>query len=503
MSRICAIWTAAALVLSLGGRSATAQNDGQAGPAPIKRPLRVSRNPNYFEDSSGKPLILCGSQTWNTLQDWGTNGTLRPLDFGAFVSFLKAHGHNFTLLWFTELPRFHNLPTTATDPPDFTVAPFPWMRTGPGLATDGGLKFDLSKFNQAYFSRLRSRVEALNSAGIYVGVYFFTGEWLLRFRFPTDGYPFSGPNNVNAVDDGYRGGRSSGAVSSLTMKSKSAITDIQDAYVKKTIDTLNDLPNVLWIVSEEAPSQSTWWNNHLISLVKEYERGKRFQHPVGFGALADAPDSILYNSDADWVAPAAQISPTRSSGTGTPAFKVNVNDSDHSYFGMWNDTPLMNRNYAWKNFMTGNQVLFMDPYLVYYPRQNRNLCIAPANGVGRKPDPRWENFRDNLGHILRYSRKLNLANVAPQGALSSTRLCLAQTPTAGAEYLIYAPEGGSFNVDLSAMPHTRMLTVEWFNPATGTTISQNPITAGSKTHPFTPPFSGDAVLFLADTAGHR
>ncbi|HMJ65022.1 MAG TPA: hypothetical protein VK615_06700, partial [Candidatus Binatia bacterium] len=43
----------------------------RAVPAVIKGPLRQSRNPNYFEDASGTPLILCGSQTWNTLQDWG------------------------------------------------------------------------------------------------------------------------------------------------------------------------------------------------------------------------------------------------------------------------------------------------------------------------------------------------------------------------------------------------------------------------------------------------
>jgi hypothetical protein len=124
------------------------------------------------------------------------------------------------------------------------------------------------------------------------------------------------------------------------MTAPNAITDLQDAYVKKTIDTLNDLPNVLWIVSEEAPMTSTWWNSHLISLVRAYEKGKRYQHPIGYATLGTKPqDAILYNSDADWVAPWAWVSPARSSGVGTPACKVNVNDSDHSYFRMWNDTP--------------------------------------------------------------------------------------------------------------------------------------------------------------------
>ncbi len=239
---------------------------------PIAGPLRASKNPNYFQDAHGDPLILCGSHTWNTLQDWGANGSLQALDFDAFVQFLKAHGHNFTLLWYSELPRVHGLPSTEKSPPDFTVGPHPWTRTGPGQTTDGGLKFDLTKFDPVYFDRLRTRVKALHGAGIYVGVYLFTGEFQLRFRSRSDGYPFTGPNNVNQVDDGYRGGAAESGLASVTMTAPNAITDLQDAYVRKVIDTLNDLPNVLWIVSEEAPTKSTWWNSHLISVVRAMKR---------------------------------------------------------------------------------------------------------------------------------------------------------------------------------------------------------------------------------------
>lgn len=288
------------------------------------------------------------------------------------------------------------------------------------------------------------------------------------------------------------------------MTAPNAITEFQDTYVRKTIDTLTDLPNVLWIISEEAPTGSTWWNNHLISLVRAYEKGKALQHPIGYATLGEKPmDSILYNSDADWVAPWARISPSRSCGSGVPACKVNINDSDHSYFGMWNDTPEQNRNYAWENFTSANQVVFMDPYVVDYPRQKRNMVVAPVNGIGSRPDPRWDNFRANLGYIVRYSRKLNLLSVAPRGSLSSTGHCLAQTPPVGAEYLVYAPRAGEFKLDISAMPGSRMLAVEWFNPATGETISRDPIAAGSSSQSFNPPFKGDAVLYLVDVAGHK
>ncbi len=53
------------------------------------------------------------------------------------------------------------------------------------------------------------------------------------------------------------------------------------------------------------------------------------------------------------------------------------------------------------------------------------------------------------------------------------------------------------------MVNSRKLTVEWFNPATGITEIQSPIRAGSSAQSFTPPFTGDAVLYLVDTEGHR
>jgi hypothetical protein len=71
----------------------------------------------------------------------------------------------------------------------------------------------------------------------------------------------------------------------------------------------------------------------------------------------------------------------------------------------------------------------------------------------------------------------------------------------GAEYLVYAPAGGSFTVDLTAMAKERKLAVEWFNPSTGAVIVKHPVDSGSSQR-FTPPFPGDAVLYLVDTAGH-
>ncbi len=462
-----------------------------ANSKPITVPLRAwTNNPNYFTDGSGRAVYLTGSHTWNNFQDWGTDDAPQAFNFAAYVKLLATHNHNFTLLWQTELPVFRGLPTKPAASPDFFVTPQPWQRTGPGPASDGKLKFDLTKFNQAYFDRLLDRVRQLNAAGIYAGVYLFSGEWLLRFRFSGDGYPFTGSNNVNGIDDG-------GGTASVTMTAPNPITAFQDAYVKKLIDTLNDQPNVLWIVSQEAPPGSEWWNSRLISLTRSYEAGKPLQHPIGYGVLADNKDETILNSDADWIAPAAKISPTASCGRGHPACKVNINDSDHSYFGIWNESPQANRNYFWINFTQGNQTLFMDPYVVFYPREGRNLCPEPVHGIGSAPDARWESVRDTMGQIRSYANRMNLAAMAPRGKLSSSGHALASTDSANPEFLVYAPSGGNFTVNLSNV--TGQLTVEWMNQATGAKTAGAAIQGGT-TVAFAPPFLGDAVLYLGRKA---
>ena len=290
------------------------------------------------------------------------------VDFTALVNFLKAHGHNVTILWRKDLPTFCNWGAGGT----WHVKQFPWKRTGGSsgnrVASDGLPAFDLTQFDQTYFDRLRARVIQLQQNGIYAIVELFDGLGLSNNRCSNDGYPFTGGNNVNGVNDG-------GGTNSMTMGSPNTITNYQDAFVQKVIDTVNDQPNVLWEPSEEAPINSTWWQGHMIALIHTYEAGKPYQHPVGYASLNTSggpTDSTLYNSNADWVAPGTKISPTSSCGTGTPACKVNINDSDHTYYSIFSDTAQHNRNYVWENTLNDNSVMFMDPYLIYWTRGSRN-----------------------------------------------------------------------------------------------------------------------------------
>ena len=130
--------------------------------APPLGPLRVHPdNRRYFTDGRGKAIYLSGAHTWNNLQDLGTNDPPQAFDFPAYLDFLEQHHLNFIRLWRWELTKY----VEGYNQKPFYCTPQPWLRSGPGLALDGKPKFDLTKFDEAYFQRLRSRVEDAGQPG--------------------------------------------------------------------------------------------------------------------------------------------------------------------------------------------------------------------------------------------------------------------------------------------------------------------------------------------------
>ena len=271
-------------------------------PARAAGPLRVlAANPRYFTDASGKPIYLTGSHTWNNLVDI-TRLAANPdpvVDYHAYLEFLKAHHFNFFRLWTWESAAEMDSMGTVK----YRYSPLSYQRTGPGTALDGDPKFDLTQFNPAYFDRVRERVIAARDYGMYVSVMLFQGFSLNQKGHddPWQGHPFNGHNNVNGIegDPNHTGGGL--AAHGLTIP---AITALQEAYLRKVIDQVNDLDNVLYEITneDEGGPQNTAWQVHMINFIKTYEAGKPKQHPVGMTVQwPKGSNAALFASGADWI----------------------------------------------------------------------------------------------------------------------------------------------------------------------------------------------------------
>src|ERR671914_2881591 len=164
-----------------------------------------------------------------------------PFDFEAYLDLLHNNGHNFIRLWAWDSTVWDTKANGRLGK-NFVhhPAPLPWRRTGPGDALDGKPKFDLAKFDPAYFDRLRSRVKAAGDRGIYVSVMLFGGYQEAGPNWT--GNPFHRDNNVNGIDgDPNKDG--SGWETHTLSEIPKAVAQVQKAYVRKVIDKVNHLEN--------------------------------------------------------------------------------------------------------------------------------------------------------------------------------------------------------------------------------------------------------------------
>ncbi len=461
-------WATAALASS-------AQQPSKPRATPARGPLRKHPdNARYFTDGTGKAVYLTGAHTWNNLQDMGPADPPPAFDFDAHLSFLGRHGHNFVRLWTWELVSWDTRPNGQAAM--HTVAPHAWARAGPGNALDGKPRFDLEKFDATYFERLRSRVRAAGERGIYVSVMLFEGWGLQHMADAWKAHPFHPDNNVNGIDgDADRDGR---GLELHTMKVP-AVTAAQERYVRKVIDTVNDLDNVLYEIANEAGAYSTEWQYHMIRLIQDTEKRKPRQHPVGmtFQYARDkawrGSNNALMESPADWVSPNPEAGGGYDYRTNPPAAdgaKVILSDTDH----LWGIGG--NPQWVWKSLCRGLNPIFMDPY--------------DNSVLGKGQATQWEGVRRSLGHARRLAERTELAAMTPRDDLASTKYCLARP---GVAYVTYLPDGGEVTLDVSAAAGP--LEGEWIHPVEGTVTRADPVTGGAR-RTLKTPFAGGAVLYL-------
>jgi len=439
-------------------------------------PLRICpENPRYFADGSGRAVYLTGSHHWYNLVDMGPTDPPPTHDYNAYLDWMVQYHHNFMRLWAWELTNWNTLGNNIKHRNERTfhhVTPHPWPRTGPGRALDGKPKFDLSTFNPDYFDRLRQRAVSAGEKEIYVAVMLFEGWAVQHVENGFQAHPFHRDNNINGIDGDQNGDSKGLEVHELA---NPPVTRLQEAYVRKVIDTVNDLDNVLYEISNENHPKSTAWQYHMIEFIHAYEKDKPKQHPVGMTfQYKGGSNQTLFDSPADWISPnnegGYRDNPPANNGQ-----KVIISDTDH----LWGIGG--NQAWVWKSFCRGLNPIFMDPY--------------DGLVLGQTFDPRWEPIRRSMGYSRRLAQRLDLTAMIPQNQLASTGYCLAE---AGQKYIVYLPGGKEVTVDLSGQPGS--YEVRWFEPGAGKSQRDEDV-RGEKRVTLTSPFGADdAVLVLLLTA---
>jgi hypothetical protein len=445
-------------------------------------PLRVHpTNPRYFTDDSGEAIYLTGSHTWYNIHNRINSPEATDQAFTDYLDWMESHGQNFVRLW------------TGFSYAD--AEPYPWDRTGPGTATMDGLpKFDMTQFNQDYFDIVKARVLEVQSRGMYCSIMFFgsyvgIGSNLSNTAWHED-------NNINSelasafTDDGH----------SFCTTDSDAL-DIEKSLINKFVDELNDVDNLIFEIANEVggitgEGDCVAWHHNMIDHVISYETTKPKQHVIGMTG-GYSYGSELLSGNHEYFSPDLYSMGYYEGGSASYSDKIVISDTDHirapsGGTGGWGYSQLQYipamKIWVWETFARGNHPILMD----WYDRYHSDPAYGQTTGgeSGGVVNTAYDPIRDAMGDTLNYANRFSdLAAMIPSESDSSTTYCLRNP---GQEYLAYQPGSGSFTVNLVAGDYN----YEWFNPNTNSIAETGSFTAGSGNKTFTPPFSGDAVLYL-------
>jgi hypothetical protein len=224
-------------------------------------PIRLlPSNPHYF-DFRGKPAVLITSA-----EHYGAVMNL-DFDYKRYLKTLAADRLNLTRTFiaaYREGPQSFGI-SGNTLAPKHDRFMTPWPRTDTPGALDGLGKFDLERWNDAYFTRLKDFIREAGKHGIVVELTmfcpFYRDEmWNLS--------PMNGANNINGVGNYAR-------QEVYTLKDPK-MQRVQDALVRKVVSETREFDNLMYEISNEPYAFkliSAEWERHIAGVIADAESG--------------------------------------------------------------------------------------------------------------------------------------------------------------------------------------------------------------------------------------
>jgi hypothetical protein len=224
-------------------------------------------NPHYFLWRD-KPAVLITSA-----EHYGAVLNL-DFDYRKYLEALAADGMMMTRTFsgaYVEPEGAFNIARNTLAPLSGRFA-CPWARSGePGYA-NGGNKFDLSRWDDAYFKRLKDFVGYAETKGVVVEFTFFCPmyeekQWQLS--------PMNAINNVNGVG-------AIGREDVYTLDRNGPLLGIQEAVTRKLVAELNGFDNVMFEICNEPyfGGVTMAWQHRIADVMVAAERDLPKKHLI-------------------------------------------------------------------------------------------------------------------------------------------------------------------------------------------------------------------------------
>jgi hypothetical protein len=362
----------------------------------------------------------------------------------------------------------------------------PWARSGKGTAWDGLSKYDLTKFNPWYFSRLRRFAAECDHRGLVLVHQAYFQHNVLEAGAHWADFPWRPANCLQ--DTGFP--EPPPYINKKRIFMAEAFYDVKHplrrrlhrAYIRHCLDTLGGQTNVIYLTGAEftGPLEFVqFW----IDTVAEWRKETGKKVLIGLSCTKDVQDAIL--ADKARAAEVAVID-----------LRYWWYTADRSLYAPKGGQSLAPRQQlrAWtgnrrrSDAQTARQVR---EYRNRYPdkailcsadRANGWAVLAAGGSIPNLPQLHNPRLRAALPRMKPFE---------PAEGLTDRQWALAEP---GRQYLVYASTGGTIRLDLLATRET--FAVHWIDPRTGAVRGTSETVRGGKRLDFSAPKGGASVLWL-------
>ena len=403
-------------------------------------------NPHYFVYKD-KPTILITSA-----EHYGAVINL-DFDYITYLDELQSKRLNLTRTFtgaYVEPLGAFNIDKNSLAPPSGRFI-CPWLRSStPGYA-NGGNKFDLTQWDEAYFKRLKNFVSAAQKRGIIIELAFFCPfyeeiQWNLS--------PFNTINNINGL----------GAIARTdvyTLDKSGGILAVQEALVRKIVNELKDFDNLIYEICNEPyfGGVTMEWQHHIADIITETEVTFQARHLIsqnmfnGSGKIRDPHPAVsIFNFH--------YATPPYAVAQNYDLNKV-IGDNETGFAGNSDSTY---RREGWEFLLAGGG-LYNNLDYSFTAGHEKGTFVYPST----QPGGGSSELRRQLGYLKDFLYRFDFIHMQPDSTLiikgqpEKFRSYALTEP--GKQYAIYFNSGIGINVELTLPAGT--YEVEWMNPLTG------------------------------------
>jgi hypothetical protein len=454
-------------------------------------------NPHYLLWRGRPTLVITSGEHYGAVLNL-------DFDYRIYLDTLAREGMNGTRTWvgtYVETAGNFNIAGNTLDPaPGRYIAP--WARSSePGYA-DGGNKFDLSKWDDAYFARLRDFLAHASRRGIIVELVLFCplyedSMWQVS--------PMNARNNVNGLGNLSR-------EDVLTVDRSGGLLGVQEALAKRIVEEAARFDNVYIEVCNEpyATKVPEGWLRHITTIVGDAVA--RQSHPLlvshnvsNYGLRIADPHPSVSIFNFHYATPPDTVSWN---------YHLNkvIGDNETGFRGT---SDLAYRTEAWDFILAGGGL---------YNNLDYSFAVGHENGTfkyhEKQPGGGSVTLRRQLRALSEFVRAFDFVRMKPDDSFvqagvppGGSARALVEPGRAAIVYLRRraasrkgAPEpvttdgAGTVGVNLPAGSWR----VEWLDPADGRVVSRQTVThPGGVATLQTPRWRDDLALGLRRSAADR